>query len=214
MGGSGKTSLLNVLSGRVSKQMKQTGEIMINNQRTTKSSRSRVSGYVTQDDVLFARLTVIEQLTYSGLLRLPSSMSRKQKKQRVKQVIDELGLTKCMKTRVGNELLKGVSGGERKRTAIGSELIADPRLIFLDEPTSGLDSFTAVSTVRTLKNLASAGRTVVCTIHQPRSNIVDMFDQLILLARGNIIYQGPASGAITYFAGLDFRAPRRSNPAD
>lgn len=83
---------------------------------------------------------------------------------------------KAAETKIGGPLVKGVSGGERKRTSIGVELITDPNLIFLDEPTTGLDSFTATSVVEVLKEMANQGRTVISTIHQPNSDIFNMFD--------------------------------------
>jgi ABC-type multidrug transport system ATPase subunit len=84
--------------------------------------------------------------------------------------------------------MKGVSGGERKRASIGVELITNPSLIFLDEPTTGLDSFTALQVMQTLKELAQGGRTIITTIHQPNSDIYAMFDRLMLLAQGKIVY--------------------------
>lgn len=111
--------------------------------------------------------------------------------------------------------MKGVSGGERKRTSIGVELITDPSLIFLDEPTTGLDSFTATSVMETLGDLARKdGRTVISTIHQPNSDIFEMFDRLMLLARGKIIYFNEARLAVDYFASIGFQCPDLSNPAD
>jgi len=95
---------------------------------------------------------------------------------RVENIIQELRLTKCENTKIGGPLVKGVSGGERKRTSIGVELITDPYLVFLDEPTTGLDSFTATSVMETLKDLAKSGRTIVQTIHQPNSDIFEMMD--------------------------------------
>ena len=93
---------------------------------------------------------------------------------RVDNIIEELRLKKCENTKIGGPLVKGVSGGERKRTSIGVELITDPSLIFLDEPTTGLDSFTATSVMETLNDLANSGRTVIQTIHQPNSDMFDM----------------------------------------
>lgn len=136
------------------------------------------------------------------------------KLKRVDQIISELRLSKCQNTKIGGPLVKGVSGGERKRTSIGVELITDPSLIFLDEPTTGLDSFTATSVMETLKELASQGRTIVQTIHQPNSDIFEMFDRLMLLARGKIIYFNEARLAVDYFAGINYRCPELSNPAD
>lgn len=89
-------------------------------------------------------------------------MSKGEKLQRVEEVISELNLNSCANTKIGNALVRGISGGERKRTSIGVELIKDPSVLFLDEPTTGLDSFTSLSIVETLKALASNNRTIVC----------------------------------------------------
>ena len=98
-----------------------------------------------------------------------------------------------------------MSGGERKRTAIGVELITDPTLIFLDEPTTGLDSFTATNVMEILGDLArKEGRTVVSTIHQPNTDIFEMFDRLMLLAKGKIIYFNEARLSVDYFGSIGF----------
>jgi len=108
-------------------------------------------------------MTVRECLVFAAKLKLPGTLQ--QKLGRVGAILDELRLTKCQNTKIGGPLVKGVSGGERKRTSIGVELITDPNLIFLDEPTTGLDSFTATSVMETLKDLVKKGRTIVQTIH-------------------------------------------------
>ena len=90
---------------------------------------------------------------------------------------------------MGSTLLRGISGGERKRTSIGVELLTNPSLIFMDEPTTGLDSATAFNVLEIMKSLAKNGRTVISTIHQPSSEIFDMFDKLLLLVQGELIYQ-------------------------
>lgn len=87
---------------------------------------------------------------------------------------------------VGDNLHRGVSGGERKRVCIGVELVTSPKIIFLDEPTSGLDSATTLDVVRVLKNLSRSGQTIICTIHQPSAAAFAMFDQLVLLSRGKV----------------------------
>lgn len=130
-------------------------------------------------------------------------------------MITTLKLRKCENTRIGGPLVKGVSGGERKRTSIGVELITDPSLIFLDEPTTGLDSFTATSVMRTLGQLAEYGnRTVISTIHQPNSDIFEQFDRLLLLARGKIIYFNKANQSVEYFGSNGNQCPELSNPCD
>lgn len=100
-----------------------------------------------------------------------------------------MGLEKCVHTKIGSELIRGISGGERKRTSIGVELLTNPSMIFLDEPTTGLDSNTAVTIMYLLRDMANNGRTVVSVIHQPSTEIFNKFDKLILLCKGNIIYQ-------------------------
>jgi ABC-type multidrug transport system ATPase subunit len=117
---------------------------------------------------------------------------------------------------VGGVLVKGISGGERKRTSIAFELISDPRVIILDEPTSGLDSLTSFVIVRYLRELAhGCGRTVLLTIHQPNSETFALFDRLLLMAEGRLIYQGPSSEAIAYFADtLNLHCPEFHNPPD
>lgn len=94
---------------------------------------------------------------------------------------------------VGNVMIKGISGGEMKRTSIGLELIANPPVLILDEPTSGLDSFTAFIIVDILKRIANKyKRTIVLTIHQPSYDIFELLDKLILLDNGMTVYQGDA----------------------
>jgi len=109
---------------------------------------------------------------------------------------------------------KTISGGERKRTAIGVELITDPSLILLDEPTSGLDSFKALTIVKLLKRLARQGRTIISTIHQPGSESFLEFDRLLLMSDGYCVYQGEAKLSALYFRKIGFHLPAFSNPAD
>ncbi len=106
----------------------------------------------------------------------------------VENVIRRLRLQTCRKTLVGGFFLKGLSGGERKRTSIGYELITNPKLLLLDEPTSGLDSHTALEIVRLLKHEAKKGMTIVCTIHQPSSEIFREFNKIMVLSDGYTIY--------------------------
>ena len=151
----------------------------------------QIAGYVTQDDHLLSNLTVRETLTYAALLKLPRNLSTDEKLKQVEAVIQELRLTKVANTLIGGPFIRGVSGGERRRVSIGLQLLTNPSnqnliseskiwigVLFLDEPTSGLDSTTAHNVVDTLLKLARRNRTVICTIHQPRSDIFAMFDQV------------------------------------
>ena len=134
-----------------------------------------------------ATITPREVFTFTANLRL--KLSHAEKKERVENLIKDLGLERCADTKVGNTFIRGLSGGERKRASIGVELITNPSLLFLDEPTTGLDSTTALNVLELLKRLAQNGRNVVSTIHQPSSEIFSQFDNLLLMVRGNIIYQ-------------------------
>ena len=111
----------------------------------------------------------------------------------------ELGLWEIRTSLVGDSDMKVISGGERKRTAIGVELITDPQVLLLDEPTSGLDSFKAFSIVKFLQQLARKGKTIISTIHQPSSDAFINFDKLILMCDGHIVYQGLPSEVPAYF---------------
>ena len=115
---------------------------------------------------------------------------------------------------MGNALVRGISGGEKKRLNIATELVTDPSLVFLDEPTTGLDSFSAQSIMQTLLKMAQNARTVIATIHQPRSSIYQMFDMLMLLSEGRTMYFGHAAEAVSYFEHLGYFCPPEFNPSD
>ena len=118
----------------------------------------------------------------------------------MKFLVKKMKLEKCLDTLVGGALVKGISGGEKKRTSIACELISDSAVIVLDEPTSGMDSLTSFIIVGFLRDLAREGKTVLLTIHQPNSEIFALFDALMLLVEGRLIYHGSASKAERYFA--------------
>ncbi|KAH9321177.1 hypothetical protein KI387_015816, partial [Taxus chinensis] len=209
--GSGKTTLLSALGGRLNGKI--SGKILFNGEQLSKSMKRKI-GFVSQDDVLYPHLTVKETLTYAALLRLPKTLSKMDKIEQTESVIVELGLTRCRNTIIGGPLIRGVSGGERKRVSIGQEMLINPSLLFLDEPTSGLDSTTAQRIISTLLGLARGGRTVITTIHQPSSRLYHMFHKVILLSEGHPIYHGEASRVMNYFSSIGFSPSFPMNPAD
>ncbi|KAI7726974.1 hypothetical protein M8C21_011399 [Ambrosia artemisiifolia] len=209
--GSGKTTLLTALGGRLTGKL--SGKITYNS-RPFSGSLKRRTGFVTQDDVLYPHLTVTETLLFTAMLRLPNSLSQEEKVEHVERVITELGLTRCKNSMIGGPLFRGISGGEKKRVSIGQEMLINPSLLLLDEPTSGLDSTTAQKILTTIKRLASGGRTVITTIHQPSSRLYHMFDKLVLLSEGSPIYYGPASTAMEYFSSVGYATSITVNPAD
>jgi len=212
--GSGKTSLLDVLAKRKDPRGLKKGVVLVDETPVGEDFRL-MSGYVVQDDVVMGTLTVRENLAFSANLRLSSeAYSEEVKKQKVEDVIEQLGLQACANTLVGNEFVRGVSGGERKRVNIGMEMILDPPVLFLDEPTTGLDANTANSIILLLYKLAMGGRNIILSIHQPRYSIFALFDRLILLCKGEIIYMGEAKNSVQYLEGIGYTCPAFSNPAD
>ena len=194
--------------------MTKSGVVSVNGvEKANIPNYSAFSAYVQQDDILFQTMTVRECLEFAAKLKLDGTTESKIK--RVDELIATLKLNKAQNTQIGGPLVKGISGGERKRTSVGVELITDPALIFLDEPTTGLDSFIATQVMENLRDLAlTFGKTVISTIHQPNSDIYDMFDRLLLIAKGKIIYYNEARLAIDYFASINRQCPELTNPAD
>ena len=144
-------------------------------------------------------------------LKLSSKVSHHM---RVDEVISSLNLESCKNTIIGGPMLKGISGGQHKRVSIGIELISKPNLIVLDEPTTGLDSMTANTVTSCLKDLARSGWTIIASIHQPSSDLYMMFDQLMLLAQGRVIFMNDASKAVKYFDSIGYICPPNTNPAE
>ncbi|KAF3852526.1 hypothetical protein F7725_005881 [Dissostichus mawsoni] len=171
--GSGKSSFLDILAARKDPSG-LSGEVLIDRAPQPPNFKC-LSGYVVQEDVVMGTLTVRENLRFSAALRLPRSVLQSEKE-----------------ARVGTQMTRGISGGERKRTNIGMELIIDPAVLFLDEPTTGLDASTANSVLLLLKRMASKGRTIILSIHQPRYSIYRLFDSLTLLVGGKMPHNNPA----------------------
>lgn len=215
--GSGKTTLLSALSLRTDlfqAEVTSSG-LLLNGKPYTKSQLKEVSGYVMQDDLIHATLTVGETIAYTAELRLPSTLPKEEVLKRQHDVLVDMGIDHRKDIIVGDSRHKGISGGERKRLCVAMELLTNPKLLFLDEPTSGLDSATALALIEQLKKLnATHGCTVVCTIHQPQAKIYSLFDNLILMTHGKIAYIGAADKAITHFAKLGYECPPGTNPAD
>lgn len=209
--GAGKSSLLDCISGR---NNAVNGQVTVNGKLWSKKLK-RFAAYVMQEDLFHATLTVREHLILQARLRMSGAFSRQQYLGRVDTLLEEFGLSKSKDTLIGGWMQRGISGGERKRLALATELLTNPSVLFADEPTSGLDSFMAKSVVQQLRRLAvHEGRTVVATIHQPSSEVFALFDRLELLADGATIYQGKATKVVDYFAGCGYECPMFMNPAD
>ncbi|KAI6246777.1 ABC transporter [Erysiphe necator] len=214
--GAGKTTFLDILARRNKKGVVE-GNFYVNGEKVNGAEYRNVVGFVDQEDSMHPTLTVHETIMNSALLRLPRDMGLAAKEQRVYEVEKQLGIYAIRDTLIGSEEGKGrgISGGEKRRVGIACELVTSPSILFLDEPTSGLDAFNAFNVIESLVTLAKTyKRTVIFTIHQPRSNIVALFDRLLLLARGRTVYSGKFSLCQSYFDQIGYPCPSGFNIAD
>ncbi|CAK5123341.1 unnamed protein product [Aphanomyces euteiches] len=194
----GKTTLMDVIAGR-KKAGQITGEILLNGYPATDLALQRCTGYCEQMDIHSDGVTFREALTFSAMLRQPSDVPTASKLAFVEECLGLLELTS-----LGDTIVRGSSVEQMKRLTIGVELAAAPSVLFLDEPTSGLDARSAKLVMSGIRKIASTGRTVVCTIHQPSTEVFAMFDSLLLLKRGGqTVFFGDlgpkASNLINYF---------------
>ncbi|KAM3961772.1 scarlet [Aphomia sociella] len=212
--GAGKTTLMSTLAHRSPVGTVIEGDIAMNGMPVGDFMHQE-SGYLHQDDLFVDNLTVIEHLTIMGRLRMDRRVSSIIRKRRVNQLLRQLALYGARYTRIGGlDGRKTLSGGERKRLAFATELLTDPSLLFCDEPTTGLDSSSAQKLISLLRASAAQGKTVICTIHQPSSELMALFDKLVLLAEGRVAFAGDFSGALNFFESLGYHCPLTYNPID
>ncbi|GLB42209.1 putative ABC transporter superfamily, ABCG family. PDR (TC 3.A.1.205) subfamily protein [Lyophyllum shimeji] len=196
--GAGKTTLLNVLAQRVSTGV-VTGDMFVNGQALPKDFQAQ-TGYCQQMDTHMPTATVREALLFSAKLRQPAEVPLAEKEAYVEKCLKMCGLEAY-----GDAIVGSLGVEQRKRTTIGVELAAKPKLLlFLDEPTSGLDSQSAWSIMSFLRSLADNGQAILCTIHQPSAELFQVFDRMLLLRKGGqTVYFGDlgknATTLIRYF---------------
>lgn len=210
--GAGKTTLLNMLLARNLRGLETDGSVLVNGLEIGRKITA-LSGYAQQEELFVGTLTVKEYLNIQAKLRVNGDEAKKAR--RVAGVIGQLGLYKCQNTRIGTMgIKKGISGGEARRLTFACELLSNPALLFCDEPTTGLDSFMAESVVQVLSTIAKSGRTVICTIHQPASQLYLMFDRVMFMAGGRTAFLGSPRDSIQFFEECGFACPQNYNPAD
>jgi ABC-type multidrug transport system ATPase subunit len=169
--------------------------------------------FVPQDDIMPIELSVESNVKFSASYRLDRGSDVNEATARV---LSALELSGVRHQQVGDAERRGISGGERKRVNIGMELVANPSVLLLDEPTSGLDASAAIKVMRLLKRVARHGTAVVAVVHQPRREIFELFDDVLLLAKGGqVAYMGPRKGCLPFFAAHFASLPMENqNPAD
>ncbi|TXG73418.1 hypothetical protein EZV62_001997 [Acer yangbiense] len=210
--GTGKSSLLRIISGRIREEEFDPKSIVINDLRMTSPAQLRkICGYVAQEDNLLPLLTVKETLMFSAAFRL-KRVSRKEKEERVVSLIYELGLKHVADSFVGDEENRGISGGERKRVSIGVDLMHNPSILLLDEPTSGLDSSSALQVIELLASMAQTKqRTVVISIHQPSYRILQYISNFLILTHGTVVHNGSLELLEETIDKLGFQIPIQLN---
>ncbi|EFA81206.1 ABC transporter G family protein [Heterostelium album PN500] len=214
--GSGKTTLLDILANR-KESGDITGTVLINGEPFDEEYK-RLCSYVVQEDILLPTITVRETLRFYADLKLPSSWTNREKEERIQSVLEQIGLTHRADMKIGGMLpggihVRGLSGGEKRRVTIGCGLVTSPSIMLLDEPTSGLDTTSAMAVMKTLVELTQDKNvTVICTIHQPRSEIYRLFTKVLVLSEGRLVYYG--SDPVNHFVDLGYPFPEQTNPAD
>ncbi|KAL0272357.1 UNVERIFIED_CONTAM: hypothetical protein PYX00_005360 [Menopon gallinae] len=212
--GSGKSTLMSALANRSPHNVHIDGDIRVNG-IPIGNFLNKMSGYMYQEDLFVGALTVREHLRFMAWMKLGRNKKSSEIEKMVKDLLVKVELTDSADKRIGiNGHETVLSGGEKKKLAFATEMITDPKLFFCDEPTTGLDSYSAQSIVHLMKLMASQNKTVLCTIHQPSSEIFDMFSNLILLFEGRIAFIGDSKDALKHFEKYGYYCPKNYNPAE
>ncbi|KAJ1463492.1 P-loop containing nucleoside triphosphate hydrolase protein [Pelagophyceae sp. CCMP2097] len=211
--GSGKTTLLRALGGQVpfSRNSSLTGRFDFVGVDRTKIS------FVPERDAVVAVLSVRETLAFAARLTgLRGAGPLDDLSARVERMLGDVGLLGVANSRLGNaDKVRGVSGGERRRAFIAGRLFAEPALLLVDEPTSGLDSAGSLAVVSLLRDIGRRGTVVVAALQQPSSALCEIIDEVHLLDRGHVIFQGTMAGALSHFERvLKVKCPDNYAPAD
>lgn len=213
--GCGKTTLLNVLASRPTGAQRVDATVLVNGSKPSKAAFRSMSCFVEQEDALIGALTVRETLTFASRLASTSRLPKQERLARIDGLLDAFGLREQADALIGTPLRKGISGGQKRRVGVASQLITSPKILFLDEPTSGLDSAASWEVVNYLKGVARRNNLIViASIHQPSTSTFNLFDKLLLLSSGRPHFFGPVSAVAPHYASLGREPPLHVNPAE
>ncbi|KAL1988582.1 hypothetical protein VTN96DRAFT_8977 [Rasamsonia emersonii] len=214
--GCGKTTLLNVLARRIpASHARVSGATLVDGMHVDNESFKLITSYVEQEDALIGSLTVQETMRFAAELSLPRSVSSSERAHRVRMLLDAFGIHGQANTLVGTPIRKGISGGQKRRLSVASQLITCPKILFLDEPTSGLDSKASFEVISYVKKLAKRNNLIViASIHQPSTTTFELFDKVLLLSSGRTCYFGPTTQVSDYFGRIGYPMPQYTNPAE
>jgi len=213
--GAGKTTVLDAVARSPRLRGDLDGSILLNGKTLTRRAFRANCAYVPQEDVLWSTLTVQETLDFAAGLYQGRARSSS-REEMVEELMEATGLENCRDVKVGDGVvIKGISGGQRRRVSIAVELLKRPSLLILDVPTSGLDSCATEAIVDLLANLAKmAWVAVMYTIHQPSSYVFQRFDSILVLAAGHVCYFGSATNALPHFERIGYPSEVGVNPAE
>jgi ABC-type multidrug transport system ATPase subunit len=211
--GCGKTTLMMAISGRMSSRYLKLTLSANGSELNAVANRSNV-GVVPAHETLFPTDTPREAIRFVAKLTRPE-LNWEQRRQLAREMIHSLRLTSSQDTYMGSAVIKGVSSGEKKRSSVGLELMPERIILFLDEPTTGLDAVTAFELIELLRKVAHERQVcVVAVIHQPSAKIWELFDNVMFMVRGEIVYHGPVGAVPDYFGSRGYTCPSGFTPAD
>ncbi|XP_020250204.1 ABC transporter G family member 45-like isoform X6 [Asparagus officinalis] len=231
--GSGKSTLLRALSGKLSSSVECTGKV-IYNKNPPGPSAQHTCVYISQYDLHHAEMTVSETLDFcshmfgtnnefrslgANINKLDKANNSVTCEGRVNLIVDYiiklLGLKECAGITIGDEMRRGISGGQKKRVTIGEMLVSFARSFFMDDISNGLDSSTTFEIIRFLSQMAHLmDIAMVISLLQPPPETFELFDDIILLSEGEIVYQGPRENVLEFFEYMGFKCSERKNTAD
>jgi len=214
--GCGKSTLLDILAKK--KNTSYSGSVYLNGRAVDKMYQ-RIMAYVGQQDSMPQHWTVGEAVAFNGALKgeVPAGISKASVDKCLDSLLEDVGLLHVKDTKIGGDAVRGLSGGQRRRVTLARGLASNAQVMFCDEPTSGLSATDAELCVKTMRLMARKwGVTIVVVIHQPRIEVAQLFDQLVLMTSrpGRIVYNGPMSEAAAYWASAGYPVPAQANPAD
>eukprot|EP01036_Dinobryon_divergens_P033941 gene33941-43849_t len=209
-----KGGITATLAGQV-QNLSITGELLMEGVDVDPRDIGNAVGYVPQEDMLIGELSAREMLRNAALMKRNKNADLIEAD--VNRLLTAFGLDKVADNPIGTVFVRGLSGGQKKRVDIGTELIAAPSVLLLDEPTSGLDASIALEVLASIKDIVNASEgklSIMLSIHQPNSRILELFDHILLLGGGGMLFFGTVPESINYFTSIGFCPPREYTPTD
>ncbi|XP_034574769.1 ABC transporter G family member 41 isoform X3 [Setaria viridis] len=244
--GCGKSTLLKALAGKLSANLKVTGEIEYNGVKLSDFVPEKTAAYIDQYDLHVPEMTVRETIDFSarfqgvgnrtaimkevirrekeaGITPDPDvdtymkaiSMEGLERSMQTDYIMKIMGLDICADIMVGDAMRRGISGGEKKRLTTGEMIVGPSKALFMDEISTGLDSSTTFQIVSCLQQMAHISEsTILVSLLQPAPETYELFDDIILMAEGKIVYHGSKSCIMSFFESCGFKCPERKGAAD